>query len=51
MRKDHEISSGNVFADLGLPNPEQELVKAKLTMQIFRRTSCAAVRPPFPSAA
>jgi predicted XRE-type DNA-binding protein len=36
MRKDYEISSGNVFADLGLPNPEQELVKAKLTMQIFR---------------
>jgi len=27
-------SSGNVFADLGLPNPEQELVKAQLTLQI-----------------
>jgi predicted XRE-type DNA-binding protein len=26
--------SGNVFADLGLPNPEQELLKAQLTMQI-----------------
>ncbi len=26
--------SGNVFADLGLPNPEQELVKAHLTLQI-----------------
>jgi len=26
--------SGNVFADLGLPNPEQELLKAKLTLQI-----------------
>jgi len=26
--------SGNVFADLGLPNPEQELVKAQLTLQI-----------------
>ena len=27
-------SSGNVFADLGLPNPEQELMKAELTLQI-----------------
>jgi predicted XRE-type DNA-binding protein len=26
--------SGNVFADLGLPNAEQELVKAQLTLQI-----------------
>jgi predicted XRE-type DNA-binding protein len=29
-------SSGNVFADLGVPNPEQELLKARLTLQIFR---------------
>ena len=29
-------SSGNVFADLGLPNPEQELIKAELTLQIYR---------------
>jgi predicted XRE-type DNA-binding protein len=29
-------SSGNVFADLGLPNPEQEMVKAELTLQISR---------------
>ena len=29
-------SSGNVFADLGLPNPEQELMKAKLALQIYR---------------
>ena len=29
-------SSGNVFADLGLPNPEQELLKAHLTLQIYR---------------
>lgn len=27
---------GNVFADLGLPNPEQELLKAQLTLQIYR---------------
>src|SRR5437879_8372108 len=31
-----ERSSGNVFADLGLPHPEQELLKAKLTLQIYR---------------
>ncbi len=29
-------SSGNVFADLGLPHPEQELLKAKLTLQIYQ---------------
>jgi predicted XRE-type DNA-binding protein len=28
--------SGNVFADLGLPNPDQELMKARLTLQIAR---------------
>jgi predicted XRE-type DNA-binding protein len=26
--------SGNVFVDLGLPNPEQELLKAQLALQI-----------------
>ena len=26
--------SGNVFADLGFPNPEQELIKAQLALQI-----------------
>ena len=29
-------SSGNVFADLGMANPEQELLKARLTLQIYR---------------
>ena len=29
-------SSGNLFADLGLPNAEQELMKAQLTLQIYR---------------
>lgn len=29
-------SSGNVVADLGFPNPEQELFKARLTLQIYR---------------
>ena len=39
MNKDQdgfEESSGNVFADLGLPNPEQELLKAGLTLEIYR---------------
>ena len=36
MPTESERSSGNVFADLGLPNPEQELVKAQLTIQIYR---------------
>jgi len=30
-----EKSSGNVFADLGLPHPEQELLKARLTLRIY----------------
>ena len=32
--KDYEISSGNVFADLGLPDPEELLAKAELVRQI-----------------
>ena len=36
MKKEIEESSGNVFADLGFPNSEQELVKAKLTGDIYR---------------
>jgi predicted XRE-type DNA-binding protein len=39
MRKTAKVkfikSSGNIFADLGLPNPEQELLKAQLTFQIY----------------
>lgn len=31
-----QASSGNVFADLGLPRPEQELLKARLTLEIYR---------------
>lgn len=27
--------SGNVFADMGLSNPEQELLKAQLTLEIY----------------
>ena len=28
-------SIGNVFADLGLPNPEQAMIEARLTLQIY----------------
>lgn len=36
MSKTIERSSGNVFADLGLADAEQELLKAKLTLQVHR---------------
>ena len=36
MDATHELSTGNVFADLNLPDSEQELVKAKLNVQIYR---------------
>ena len=40
MRQSHRIrvkqSSGNVFRDLGFPNPEREELKAQLTLQIYR---------------
>jgi predicted XRE-type DNA-binding protein len=40
MRKKTKIAveegSGNVFADLGLPNAEREQLKARLTLQIYR---------------
>jgi len=31
-----EKSSGNVFADLGVLHPKRELLKARLTLQIYR---------------
>jgi predicted XRE-type DNA-binding protein len=33
---DHAVSSGNVFRDLGLPNPEEELTKSSLLFEIHR---------------
>jgi predicted XRE-type DNA-binding protein len=36
MKRDHEVSSGNVFADLAFRNAEQELLKARLTLQIHK---------------
>lgn len=32
----YEDSSGNVFADIGFRNAKQELLKAKLTVEIYR---------------
>lgn len=31
---DYEVGSGNVFADLGLPDPEERLAKAEIALQI-----------------
>lgn len=36
MKPDHEKSSGNVFADLGFRNAGQELLKAQLTVEIYK---------------
>jgi predicted XRE-type DNA-binding protein len=30
------VALGNVFADLGLPHPRRELIKAQLALQIYR---------------
>jgi predicted XRE-type DNA-binding protein len=35
QERDYIISSGNVFADLGLPNPEEALAKAELAQKII----------------
>jgi predicted XRE-type DNA-binding protein len=45
-----EKGSGNVFADLGLPHPEQELLKAKLTLQIYRLIKRRGLKQPHVSA-
>lgn len=34
MKKEFELSSGNIFADLNLLNPEEALTKAELARQI-----------------
>lgn len=33
---DYEKSSGNVFADLGVSHPEQDLLRTRLALQIHR---------------
>ena len=35
-KPDFEESSGNVFADLGFRNSKQEMLKARLTVEIYR---------------
>jgi predicted XRE-type DNA-binding protein len=35
-RIEHEVGSGNVFADIGLPNAEEHLIKAQLVYKISR---------------
>jgi predicted XRE-type DNA-binding protein len=40
-----EKSGANVFADLGMPHPEQELVKACLTLQIYRSIKSRHLTP------
>jgi predicted XRE-type DNA-binding protein len=32
----HEVGTRNVFADLGFPNPEKELLKAHLTLALYK---------------
>ncbi len=36
LRHHVEESGGNIFADLGFPNPRREQLKAELTLQIYR---------------
>jgi predicted XRE-type DNA-binding protein len=36
MKREYEDSNGNVFEDLGLRNSAQELLKAKLTLQLHK---------------
>jgi predicted XRE-type DNA-binding protein len=36
MKRDYEKSSGNVFADIGFRTSKQELLKAKLTVEIYK---------------
>jgi predicted XRE-type DNA-binding protein len=33
-KKEYEVGSGNVFEDIGVPNAEEHLIKAKLVFKI-----------------
>ena len=39
-----EVSSGNVYADIGVANPEQMLRKARIVAQISQVITCSAGR-------
>lgn len=43
MKRAYELSADNVFADLGFKDSEQELLKAKLTLQIHRLVKARAL--------
>ena len=43
MMRDYERSSGNVFADLGFRNSKQELLKAKLTVEIYKHLKARGI--------
>ncbi len=43
VKRDYERSSGNVFADLGFKNAKQELLKAKLTVEIYRQLKARGI--------
>ncbi|HEX8830044.1 MAG TPA: helix-turn-helix transcriptional regulator [Longimicrobium sp.] len=43
---EYEESSGNVFADLGLPNPEERMAKALLSIAIERAIEEKQLAPP-----
>src|ERR1039457_2868100 len=38
-KQNYTVSSGNVFADLGLPKPDDHLAKAELVAKIIREIS------------
>ena len=40
------MSSGNVFADLGFRNAKQELLKAKLTVEIYKLLKARGITQP-----
>jgi hypothetical protein len=37
-RRTYEVGSGNVFADIGVPNPEEHAIKARLVYKIDARS-------------
>ncbi len=43
MMRDYEKSSGNVFADLGFRNSKQELLKAQLTVEIYKHLKARGI--------
>jgi predicted XRE-type DNA-binding protein len=43
VKRDYERSSGNIFADLGFRNSKQELLKAKLTVEIYKQLKARGV--------